>query len=56
MSPEQITGRGTIDLRSDVFAVGAVLHEVSTYQRAFPGEMTDVLYKIVHAWPESPRR
>ena len=42
MSPEQITGRGTIDLRSDVFAVGAVLHEVFTYQRAFPGEMTDV--------------
>ena len=37
MSPEQITGRGTIDLRSDVFAVGAVLHEVFTYQRAFPG-------------------
>jgi serine/threonine-protein kinase len=53
MSPEQITGRGTIDLRSDVFAVGAVLHEVFTYQRAFPGEMTDVLYKIVHAQPES---
>jgi hypothetical protein len=36
-----------------VFAVGAVLHEVFTYQRAFPGEMTDVLYKIVHAQPES---
>jgi serine/threonine protein kinase/actin-related protein len=53
MSPEQITGRGTIDLRSDVFAVGAVLHEVFTYQRAFPGEMTDVLYKIVHTQPES---
>ncbi|MFI5079335.1 MAG: protein kinase, partial [Vicinamibacteria bacterium] len=53
MSPEQITGRGTIDLRSDVFAVGAVLHEVFTFQRAFPGEMTDVLYKIVHAQPES---
>ena len=53
MSPEQITGRGTIDLRSDVFAVGAVLHEVFTYQRAFPGEMTDVLYKIVHAQPDS---
>ena len=53
MSPEQITGKGTIDLRSDVFAVGAVLHEIFTYQRAFPGEMTDVLYKIVHAQPES---
>ena len=53
MSPEQITGRGTIDLRSDVFAVGAVLHELFTYQRAFPGEMTDVLYKIVHTQPES---
>jgi hypothetical protein len=53
MSPEQIAGSGAIDHRSDVFAVGAVLHEVFTYQRAFPGEMTDVLYKIVHTQPES---
>jgi serine/threonine protein kinase len=53
MSPEQISGLGTIDHRSDVFAVGAVMHEIFTYQRAFPGEMTDVLYKIVHVKAES---
>jgi serine/threonine protein kinase len=53
MSPEQIAGSSAIDYRSDVFAVGSVLHELFTYQRAFPGEMADVLYKIVHAQPES---
>ena len=54
MSPEQITGASAIDHRSDIFAVGSVLYEVFTYQRAFPGEMADVLYKIVHAQPEPP--
>ncbi len=53
MSPEQIAGSSAIDYRSDVFAVGSVMHELFTYQRAFPGEMADVLYKIVHAQPES---
>jgi serine/threonine protein kinase len=53
MSPEQIAGSSAIDHRSDVFAVGSVLYEIFTYQRAFPGEMADVLYKIVHTQPQS---
>ncbi|HEY8549940.1 MAG TPA: protein kinase [Vicinamibacterales bacterium] len=52
MSPEQIAGSATIDHRSDVFAVGAVLYEIFAYRRAFPGEMAEVLYKIVHGEPE----
>ncbi len=52
MSPEQIAGSGTIDHRSDVFAVGTVCYELLTSKRAFPGEMAEVLYKIVHAEPE----
>jgi len=35
MSPEQLEGRG--DHRADVFALGAVLHEMLTGARAFPG-------------------
>ena len=36
MSPEQIEGRD-VDGRSDIFSLGAVLYEMVTGQRAFPG-------------------
>ena len=36
LSPEQLNG-GTTDGRSDIFAFGAVLHEMLTGQRAFDG-------------------
>jgi serine/threonine protein kinase/Tol biopolymer transport system component len=39
MAPEQIDGR-TVDSRSDVFALGAVLYEMATGQRAFGGDTT----------------
>ena len=53
MSPEQIAGAPDgVDHRSDVFAVGAVFYELLAYQRAFPGQMAEVLYKIVHASPD----
>jgi len=37
MSPEQLEGKNA-DARSDVFALGCVLHEMATGRRAFPGE------------------
>jgi serine/threonine protein kinase len=37
MAPEQVRGR-TADARADIFALGAVLYEMLTGQRAFDGE------------------
>ena len=47
MSPEQARGRPS-DKRSDIFAFGAVVYEMLSGQRAFPGEeVTDVLVAIL---------
>ncbi|MBU1431979.1 protein kinase [Myxococcota bacterium] len=37
MSPEQV-GKGEVDQRSDIFALGTVIHELLTGQRLFLGE------------------
>jgi predicted Ser/Thr protein kinase len=50
MSPEQMLGR-PVDLRSDIFAVGAVAYELLCYQQAFPGTLSDGL---VHRLPNEP--
>ena len=48
MSPEQIEGDRTIDGRSDVFAVGAILYELCVGERLFTGkDLTSVFYRIV---------
>jgi serine/threonine protein kinase len=39
MAPEQVEGKET-DVRSDIFALGAVLYEMVTGQRAFEGKTT----------------
>jgi len=55
MSPEQVAGEA-VDYRSDVFSVGAVFHELLTYEPAFPGTIQDgVLYRIVHGEPAALR-
>jgi serine/threonine protein kinase/tetratricopeptide (TPR) repeat protein len=51
MSPEQATGR-RIDFRSDLFALGAILHELTTGKPAFEGETAiDTLSAILHHDP-----
>ncbi|HEX6164644.1 MAG TPA: protein kinase, partial [Vicinamibacterales bacterium] len=51
MSPEQIRGQN-IDIRSDIFAVGALFYEVLTYKEAFPGAVHQTMHKILHEEPE----
>ncbi len=50
MSPEQMLGR-PVDLRSDIFAVGAVAYELLCYRQAFPGTLNDGL---LHRLPNEP--
>jgi serine/threonine protein kinase/Tol biopolymer transport system component len=52
MSPEQARGKA-VDRRADIWAFGAVLFEMVTGTRAFPGEdLTDTLAAVVRAEPE----
>ena len=52
MAPEQIQGK-TLDGRSDIFSFGAVLYELLSGRRAFPGETTaSVIAAILHSEPE----
>ncbi|MCC7009392.1 MAG: serine/threonine-protein kinase [Acidobacteria bacterium] len=51
MAPEQIDGRA--DQRSDLFAVGAVLYEMLTARRAFPGaSSSEILGGVVRCSPQ----
>ncbi len=51
MAPEQAKGR-TVDKRADVWAFGAVLFEMLTGRRAFPGEdLTDTIAAVMKSEP-----
>jgi len=52
MSPEQTSGE-TIDARSDIFSVGAILYEMITGQHAFAGDhVAAIVYSITNEDPQ----
>ena len=56
MSPEQALGQA-VDARSDLFSLGAVLYEMATGERAFPGPAPGVVFdRILNREPRRPRR
>jgi eukaryotic-like serine/threonine-protein kinase len=51
-APELLAGRRP-DLRSDVFSVGAIVYELISYRKAFPGESTtDIVRSLTRAEPD----
>ena len=54
LSPEQATG-GSVDARSDLFALGGVFYECVTGQPAFPGSnLIEVAANVIHVEPPPP--
>jgi tetratricopeptide (TPR) repeat protein len=56
MSPEQARGIG-VDHRTDIWALGVVLHEITTGHRAFKGDSDQaVIYSILNEDPPLPSK
>jgi len=56
MAPEQIMTSGAIDIRADIYALGATLYEMVTGQPPFPGTHTDeILRRHLHDPVRDPR-
>jgi serine/threonine protein kinase len=52
MSPEPLTNK-KLDARTDIWSAGAVLYEMATSRRAFPGSGATLTDGILHASPAS---
>jgi tetratricopeptide (TPR) repeat protein/predicted Ser/Thr protein kinase len=56
LSPEQAMG-GSVDARSDLFALGGVLYECVTGQPAFPGSsLIEIAANVIHVQPPPPSK
>jgi serine/threonine-protein kinase len=56
ISPEQLRG-DPVDARSNIFSLGAILYEMVTEKKAFPGDDADQVRRaIAEATPETPVR
>ena len=54
MAPEQLSGPAA-DVRTDVHALGLVLYEMATGERAFPGgSVSSLIQSILHQMPTPP--
>jgi serine/threonine-protein kinase len=47
MAPEQTFGEADVDIRADVWAIGAILYECLTGTKAFPGANVGQIFKAV---------
>jgi eukaryotic-like serine/threonine-protein kinase len=47
MAPEQVRGSRTVDHRADIWALGAILHELLTGQTAFGGQTVGEIFAAV---------
>jgi hypothetical protein len=56
MSPEQARGDPALDLRTDVYSLGATLYEALTGQPPFAGALHAILRRITEEDPIPPRR